>query len=121
MDKLGARLGEERKKDPLAHLEFDKDDETALEFVTATANIRAHIYHIPPSSRFVIKEMAGNIIPAIATTNAIIAGMIVMIAVKIVLGKINECKYVSVGLCNFIDVNVDLFDIWRRQRSLFVE
>ena len=84
-----------KKIDPLSFLEFDKDDELSLEFVTATANLRAHIYHIPLNSRFVIKQMAGNIIPAIATTNAMIAGMIVMIAVKIVLGKLNECKYVS--------------------------
>lgn len=85
---------ETRQKDAQGHLEFDKDDETALEFVTATANLRAHIYHIPLQSRFTVKQMAGNIIPAIATTNAIIAGMIVMLAVKLVLGKQSECKYV---------------------------
>jgi ubiquitin-like 1-activating enzyme E1 B len=70
--------------------------------VTATANLRAHIYHISLTSRFDVKQMAGNIIPAIATTNAIIAGMIVMIAVKIVLGKMNECKYVSLFICQVL-------------------
>jgi len=39
--------------------------------------------------------MAGNIIPAIATTNAIIAGLIVMEALKVISGKIESCKAVS--------------------------
>jgi len=39
--------------------------------------------------------MAGNIIPAIATTNAIIAGMMVMLAFKILNKALMECKTVS--------------------------
>jgi ubiquitin-like 1-activating enzyme E1 B len=39
--------------------------------------------------------MAGNIIPAIATTNAIIAALIVMEGLKILNGKIEECKQVG--------------------------
>ncbi|PSK37768.1 hypothetical protein C7M61_003012 [Candidozyma pseudohaemuli] len=54
---------------------FDKDDEDTLNFVAAAANLRSHVFHIPLKTKFDIKQIAGNIIPAIATTNAIISGL----------------------------------------------
>ncbi|RLV93983.1 Ubiquitin-activating enzyme [Spathaspora sp. JA1] len=53
---------------------FDKDDEDTLNFVAAASNLRSSIFGIEMKSKFDIKEIAGNIIPAIATTNAIISG-----------------------------------------------
>ncbi|EJD08525.1 uncharacterized protein FOMMEDRAFT_165082 [Fomitiporia mediterranea MF3/22] len=64
-------------------ISFDKDDDDTLDFVTAASNLRSAAYGIPRKSRWEIKEMAGNIIPAIATTNAIIAGIIVLQAVQL--------------------------------------
>jgi ubiquitin-like 1-activating enzyme E1 B len=75
-------------------LVWDKDTKAAMDFVTAAANIRSHIFHIPRKSRFDIKSMAGNIIPAIATTNAIIAALIVMEGMKILAGKFDECRQI---------------------------
>ncbi|RKO88486.1 hypothetical protein BDK51DRAFT_19400 [Blyttiomyces helicus] len=83
---LTKRLHEARATDPDHSLVFDKDDEETLNFVTATANLRSRIYGIEEKSRFTVKEMAGNIIPAIATTNAIIAGTIVLTALKVIDG-----------------------------------
>jgi len=76
------------------HLVWDKDDEPAMDFVTACANIRANIFDIGNKSRFEVKSMAGNIIPAIATTNAVIAGCIVMEAIKILNNQSDKCKTV---------------------------
>ncbi|KAK6983770.1 SUMO-activating enzyme subunit 2 [Biomphalaria glabrata] len=75
-------------------LVWDKDDHNGMDFVCSVANIRAHIFGITLKSKFDIKSIAGNIIPAIATTNAIIAGLIVMETLKILSGNISKCKQV---------------------------
>ncbi|XP_069463195.1 SUMO-activating enzyme subunit 2 isoform X1 [Ambystoma mexicanum] len=75
-----------------AELVWDKDDAPALDFVTAAANLRMHIFSMPMKSKFDIKSMAGNIIPAIATTNAVIAGLIVLEGLKILSGNLEKCK-----------------------------
>ena len=64
-------------------IEFDKDDKDTLDFVAAAANLRAHIFDIPLHSEWEIKQMAGNIIPAIATSNALTASLCVLEAFKI--------------------------------------
>jgi ubiquitin-like 1-activating enzyme E1 B len=65
---------------------FDKDDQLSMDFVTASNNLRAHIFGIELQSRYDAKGIAGNIIPAIATTNAIIAGIQVMESLKLLKG-----------------------------------
>ncbi|KAJ3932803.1 MAG: hypothetical protein NXY57DRAFT_1001476 [Lentinula lateritia] len=65
-------------------IEFDKDDDDTLNFVTAASNLRSLAYRIPQKTKWEVKEMAGNIIPAIATTNAIIAGLIVLQGVNLI-------------------------------------
>lgn len=67
----------------IGNLSFDKDDQLAVEFVTAAANIRASSFGIPLHSLFESKGIAGNIVHAVATTNAIIAGLIVIEAIKV--------------------------------------
>ena len=42
--------------------------------------------------------MAGNIIPAIATTNAVIAGLVVLDAFKVLLQELNKCQTVYLRL-----------------------
>jgi ubiquitin-like 1-activating enzyme E1 B len=80
------------------HLVWDKDDKDSMDFVAACANIRAAIFSIPTKSRFEIKSMAGNIIPAIATTNAITAGIVVLHAFKVLQGKFDKCQSVYMRL-----------------------
>jgi ubiquitin-like 1-activating enzyme E1 B len=80
-------------------LAFDKDDAECIDFVTAASNLRSAVFGIPLQSRFIVKEIAGNIIPAIATTNAIIAGYIAVEALKVLKagGSVRDCS--SVFLC----------------------
>ncbi len=55
---------------------FDKDDVDALAFVTAMSNLRSFCYRVEPlQSPFEVKGIAGDIVHAIAATNAIVAGL----------------------------------------------
>ena len=54
-----------------------------MAFVTATAQLRCLNYDIEYMSRFDAKGVAGNIVHAVATTNAIVSGLIVLEALKI--------------------------------------
>lgn len=56
--------------------EFDKDCPLAMRLVTCSSNLRSYVFGIEPiQSYYSAKGIAGNIIPAIATTNAIVAGL----------------------------------------------
>ncbi|KAL6260008.1 hypothetical protein P5V15_009915 [Pogonomyrmex californicus] len=98
MKNLSLALKASQAKSPDNHLIWDKDDQHAMDFVAACANIRAYIFGIPQKSRFDIKSMAGNIIPAIATTNAIIAGMVVLHAFRVLENNLRACKSVYLRL-----------------------
>ncbi|KAJ7978490.1 SUMO-activating enzyme subunit 2 [Quillaja saponaria] len=76
----------------IGNLSFDKDDQLAVEFVTAAANIRAVSFGIPLHSLFEAKGIAGNIVHAVATTNAIIAGLIVIEAIKVLQNDTNSYR-----------------------------
>lgn len=79
-------------------LVWDKDDQPAMDFVAACANVRGYIFEILRKSRFEIKSMAGNIIPAIATTNAITAGVVVLQTFKVLQNELERCKSVYMRL-----------------------
>lgn len=85
-------LLEQIRAEPDVKLAFDKDHAIIMSFVAACANIRAKIFGIPMKSQFDIKAMAGNIIPAIASTNAIVAGIIVTEAVRVIEGSTVICN-----------------------------
>ncbi|CEI69537.1 unnamed protein product [Fusarium venenatum] len=98
LDRLSKKILELKKNKapeaPEPTLGFDKDDIDTLDFVTASANIRSHIFGIDKKSRFDTKQMAGNIIPAIATTNAIVAGLCVLQSYKVLKGEYAQSKEV---------------------------
>ncbi|KAF8836558.1 hypothetical protein BDN67DRAFT_1014595 [Paxillus ammoniavirescens] len=77
-------------------ISFDKDDDDTLDFVTAASNLRSAAYYIERKTRWEVKEMAGNIIPAIATTNAIISGLIVLQALHLLRKSYSSLKNVHI-------------------------
>jgi ubiquitin-like 1-activating enzyme E1 B len=93
-------LGSEEARANLGSYEFDKDDATAMEFVTAAANLRAAVFSIAMESLYACKGIAGNIIPAIATTNAIVAGFQVLEAFKVVAASKPVAEACKVTYCN---------------------
>ncbi|XP_062245024.1 SUMO-activating enzyme subunit 2 [Platichthys flesus] len=96
VETLRSQLNE---KEAGAQLVWDKDDPPAMDFVTSAANLRMHVFSMNTKSRFDVKSMAGNIIPAIATTNAIIAGLIVLEGLKILSGEIESCRTIFLNKC----------------------
>jgi ubiquitin-like 1-activating enzyme E1 B len=68
-----AKLKEEKRK--LGSVVFEKDDDEVIHFVSAAANLRMHCFTIEQQSFNEIKNMAGNIVPAIASTNSIVSGL----------------------------------------------
>jgi ubiquitin-like 1-activating enzyme E1 B len=88
---LDATTALQKRMNTEKEIEFDKDDEDTLNFVVAAANIRSHIFSIPLKAKFDIKSIAGNIIPAIATTNAIIAGFSALLSLKQFYKTSQEC------------------------------
>lgn len=64
-------------------LQWDKDDEIALNFVVAASNLRSKCFNIERKSPFDVKSLAGNIVPAISSTNSIIGGLLVLQAIRL--------------------------------------
>ena len=66
-------------------LEFEKDDDSNhhIDLIAAVTNLRARCYGIKEAQRLEIKRIAGNIMPAIATTTSAVAGLVALELIKL--------------------------------------
>lgn len=79
----------ETQKAKMNPIEFEKDDPTNwhIEFIASVANLRARNYKITEVSKFKVKLIAGKIIPALATTTAMIVGAVGVEIFKFLMNK----------------------------------
>lgn len=105
---LEAKAAAAAQDEEAAMITFDKDDEDTLDFVAASANIRSTLFGIDRKSKFDIKQMAGNIIPAIATTNAVTASLCVLESFKVLKGQYANTKEVRISFSSGVGSTLTL-------------
>ncbi len=69
---------------------FDKDSDLDLALVASAGALRSFTFGIEVKSKWDTKSIVGNIIPAIASSNAIVAGLQVIEAIKLLRGGEGE-------------------------------
>merc|ERR1719438_551327 len=89
-----------KSKMTLHPIDFDKDVDLHMLFVTSCSNLRALNYSIPTEDTHRSRAIAGRIIPAIATTTALVTGLICLELYKLVSIEEKKVDDYKSGFCN---------------------
>jgi len=84
-------------------IKFNKDNNLHINWISCAANLRASNYNIPLEDEYVIKGIAGRIIPAVITTTAAVSGLILIEFLKYIFQIINRSEY-NIYRSNFINL-----------------
>ena len=108
-------ISEKLKSINTIKFEKDNDDNYHINFILSFSNIRAKNYYIEPSNFLNTKEVAGNIIPAIASTTAAVTGIVCLqIYTLLQTNDINSLKSVSFNLA------VGEFDLFTPEEKRYI-
>lgn len=99
-------------------ISFEKDDDTNyhIDFITATSNLRAFNYGIAQADKHRTKGIAGKIIPAIATTTALVSGLVMFELLKIINNKTKLTDYRN-WFCNLAVPYTGCFEPTKAKRQ----
>jgi ubiquitin-activating enzyme E1 len=89
---------------------FDKDNINHIEWITLASNLRAINYDVPTQDINYHKGIAGKIIPAVATTTSLVAGLITLEMIKYVLYKDTENNKIENYKLTFLNLSNNLFE-----------
>lgn len=87
-------------------IHFEKDDDMHIDLIAGLANMRARNYSIPEVDRLKAKFIAGRIVPAIATTTAMAAGLVCL-----ELYKVLSCHNIEKYRNSFANLALPMFSM----------
>jgi ubiquitin-activating enzyme E1 len=101
-------------------VEFEKDDATNghIDFIAAAANLRALSYRIKPESSLEIKRIAGSIVPALATTTAMVCGFVCLEVFKVHSTAPKCLDDFRMGQINLASASIGLFGVAELTKSV---